>query len=109
MAAYSTPTPTEWKSALVQLFEGFSANQVSQHHVESARQCISQGGSRRERYTLIPFERILNDNQVQHIHVHVHVYAHMYIIYVAFVKGLWHNYPHACTRFCCRCCGHTNH
>ena len=109
MAAYSTSTPTEWKSALVQLFEGFSANQVSQHHVESARRCISQGGSRHERYTLIPFERILNDNQVKHIHVHVHVYAHMYIVYVAFVKGLWHNYPGACTRFCCRRCGHTNH
>ena len=68
MAADSTlrQRNIEWKCVLVQSFEGFSASQVSQHHVENARQCISKGGSRRERYTLIPFETILNDNQVGH-------------------------------------------
>ena len=56
----------DWKQALVQSFEGFSASQISQNHIEKARQCIRNGGSRHERYTLVPFERILNDNQVSY-------------------------------------------
>ena len=58
----TTTATSEWKCALVASFEGFSASQVSQHHVEKARQCIRSGGSRYERYTLIPFEKILDAN-----------------------------------------------
>ena len=58
-------TLSEWKCALVQSFEDFSASQVSQYQVETARRCIGNGGSHRERYTLIPFESILKDNQVK--------------------------------------------
>jgi hypothetical protein len=65
MASEGTLATREWKSALVRSFEGFSASQVSQHHVESARQCISNGGSYQERYSVIPFERILSDDQVK--------------------------------------------
>ena len=65
MATEGTLSTREWKEALVRSFEGFSASQVSQHHVENARQCISNGGSYQERYTIIPFERILKDNQVK--------------------------------------------
>ena len=65
MATEGTLSTREWKEALVQSFKGFSASQVSQHHEENARQCISNGGSYQERYTIIPFERILKDNQVK--------------------------------------------
>ena len=69
MATESTLSTREWKQALVRSFEGFSASQVSQHHMENARQCVSNGGSYQERYIIIPFERILNDNQVKVIRV----------------------------------------
>ena len=55
----------EWKRALVKSFEGFNTSQVSQDRIEKAKQCIWNGGSCDDRYCLIPFERILKDNQVR--------------------------------------------
>ena len=75
MASQNAPLPpkrtkfikvvdNEWKTALIDSFEGFNASQVSQMHVNKAKDCIRSGGTRDERYRLVPFERILNDNQV---------------------------------------------
>ena len=62
---FITVAENQWKTALVDSFKGFSANQVSQEHVDKATACMRQGGTRDERYRLVPFERILYDNQVR--------------------------------------------
>ena len=75
MAAQNAPQPpkrtkfikvvdNEWKTRLTESFEGFNASQVSQKHLMKANECIDNGGTRDERYRLVPFERILNENQV---------------------------------------------
>ena len=61
-----------WKTRLAESFEGFSASQVSRDHIERAKECIDKGGTRDERYRLVPFERILNENQVSITHTHTH-------------------------------------
>ena len=60
----SAATCTIWKDALVRSFQGFSDNHISPDQTKYAEQCILNGGSRHQRYTLIPFENILSDNQV---------------------------------------------
>lgn len=55
----------EWKTGLIDSFGGFNASQVSRDHIEKAEACIKYGGSREERYRLVPFEKILNENRVR--------------------------------------------
>ena len=85
MAVQNPPLPTKrtkifsvvdnvWKSNLIESFEGFNASQVSQHHIEMAEACIKNGGSKNERYRLVPFERILTENQVRDTHTHTSLY-----------------------------------
>ena len=70
---------SECKMALVSSFEGFNASQVSREHIERAEACINSGCSRDERYRLVPFEKILFDNQVnEELYVHIHMYICMH-------------------------------
>ena len=52
------------RQKLVDLFEGFSAGTVSDEQIQAARECIHHGGSPSSRYIQIPFEDILNMNEV---------------------------------------------
>ena len=76
MASQNAPQPVkrtkfikvfdnEWKARLTESFEGFNAGQVSRDHIKKAEECIDNGGLREERYRLVPFERILNENEVR--------------------------------------------
>lgn len=87
---FITVVDNEWKTRLTESFEGFNSSQVSRDHIKKAEECIDNGGTRDERYRLVPFERILNDNKVKklyhsHVHIftafraHTYVLAHMYI------------------------------
>ena len=58
-----------WKCELVQSFEDItSLSQVSQSQIEKAEQCINYGGTRKDRYHLIDFEKLLNINKVSSRH-----------------------------------------
>ena len=54
----------KWKYELVQLFEGISSREISPHQIEKAKQCIKHGGTRSQRYQLVEFEKVLNENRV---------------------------------------------
>ena len=58
----------EWKYELTQSFEGIISSQVSQDQIEKAEQCIKHGGTRNERYQLIEFDKLLDENQVRSCH-----------------------------------------
>ena len=50
-----------WKRELVQSFKGITSREVTEDLVEKAKQCIKHCN---ERYNLVPFEKLLNENQV---------------------------------------------
>ena len=52
------------KRELVQSFEGATSSEVTQGQIERAEKCIKDGGSHDERYNLIEFDKILNENKV---------------------------------------------
>lgn len=54
----------KWKHELIQLFKGISSREVSLDQIEKANQCIKHGGTHSERYQLLEFEKVLNENQV---------------------------------------------
>ena len=45
-------------------FAGFSASTVSDEQIQAARDCIHGGGPPSARYAQVPFDRIMNQNQV---------------------------------------------
>ena len=57
-------TDEPFKRELVQSFEGATSNKVTQDQIERAKVCIKDGGSRNERYSLVEFDTILNENKV---------------------------------------------
>ena len=80
-----TTLDNEWKRSLTGSFEGFNSSQVSRDHIKKAEECIDNGGTRDERYRLVPFERILNENKVKikfsyTCTTHVHICTSAYII-----------------------------
>jgi hypothetical protein len=58
-----------WKNDLIQSFEGIISCEVMPDQIEKAKQCIKRGGTRNERYKLLEFERLLNENQVSLYHL----------------------------------------
>ena len=60
-----TTLNNEWKRSLTGLFEGFNSSQVTRDHVIKAEECIDNGGTRDQRYCLVPFEKILKENKVE--------------------------------------------
>ena len=62
-----------WKYKLTQSFEDVTYSQVSQGQIEKAEQCIKHGGTHNERYQLIEFDKLLNENQVTEEGWRVHI------------------------------------
>ena len=54
-----------WKHQLVQSFEGITSCELSEDQLEKAKQCIRNGGTYKERYHLVEFEKLLDENQVR--------------------------------------------
>ena len=52
------------KCELVQSFEGATSYEVTGDQIEKAEKCIKEIGAREEKYSLIEFNKILNENQV---------------------------------------------
>ena len=53
-----------WRHELVQSFEGITFREVTPDQIENAKLCIKYGGTCKERYQLLEFEKLLNENQV---------------------------------------------
>ena len=53
-----------WKAELIQSFEDITSREVSKGQAEKAKLCIKNGGTCKERYLLIDFEKVLSRNQV---------------------------------------------
>ena len=53
-----------WKAELIQSFEDITSREVSKSQAEKAKLCIKNGGTCKERYLLIDFEKVLSRNQV---------------------------------------------
>ena len=64
-----------WKLELVKSFEGITSHEVSKEQLEKAKQCIEHGGTRKERYHIIEFEKLLDENQVSLLMISVCVYV----------------------------------
>ena len=52
------------KHELVQLFEGATSCEVTSDQIEKAKKCIKEIGAQEEIYSLIEFDKMLNENQV---------------------------------------------
>ena len=80
-----TTLDNEWKRRLTGSFEGFNSSQVSRDHITKAEECIDYGGTRDQRYRLVPFERILNENKVESKFLYNIIYhsrAHVHTAYI---------------------------
>jgi hypothetical protein len=64
-----------WKRELIQSFEDITSREVTPDQIEKANQCIKHGGTRNERYKVLEFERLLNENQVSSCHRGVEVHT----------------------------------
>ena len=65
------------RDKLLASFNGFGASTVSAEHIETAKECIRDGGPPRDRYKFIDFVDILKRNEVcVYVHAYVCVCAH---------------------------------
>ena len=65
---YWSKSVNRWKGMLIQSLESIACTQssmiVSKDQVQKAKQCIKYGGASNERYHLIDFDKLLNENKV---------------------------------------------
>ena len=57
-----------WRYELIQSFEGITSHEATPDQIQKAKQCIKRGGTYKERYQLLEFEKLLNENQVSSHH-----------------------------------------